>query len=139
VAPEGRVDRATLARRAFATPADRAWLEGLLWPKVGERVASWRREMAERRPPVQVAVIEVPLLFEAGMQAAFDGTIAVIADEAVRAQRAGARDHQALREREARQLSQAEKAQRATYVVVNDGSEADLEAKLSEVLAMLGG
>ena len=41
-------------------------------------------------------------------------------------------------ERSARQLSQKEKAQRATYVVSNDGSVADLESKLSAVLDMLG-
>lgn len=131
------IDRAELARRAFATPEDRAWLEGLLWPKVGERIAAWREEVTRDEPPARVAVIEVPLLFEAGMEGAFDATIAVLADEDLRAARAGARDHQALREREARQLSQAEKAQRATFSVVNDGSEAELEAKLSEVLAML--
>src|SRR5437588_296117 len=39
VAPEGQVDRAALARRAFATGEDRAWLEQLLWPRVGARVA----------------------------------------------------------------------------------------------------
>jgi len=61
----------------------------------------------------------------------------VIADENVRAHRAGARGHQALAERSARQLSQTEKSQRATYTVVNDGSVEQLEAKLSSILAML--
>src|SRR5918995_1530663 len=41
MAPGGRVDRAAVARRAFATDEDRAWLEALIWPKVGERVAEW--------------------------------------------------------------------------------------------------
>ena len=71
------------------------------------------------------------------MEAAFDATIAVIADEEVRAERAGARGHEALAERGARQLSQEEKAQRATYVVDNDGTVEQLEAKLSSVLDML--
>ena len=73
--------------------------------------------------------MEVPLLFESGMQGAFDATIAVVADEAVRAERAGARGHAALDERAARQLSQQEKAQRATYVVVNDGTVEELESQ----------
>src|SRR3954463_3860800 len=42
VAPDGRVDRSAVARFAFASEAERAWLEQLLWPKVGERVAEWR-------------------------------------------------------------------------------------------------
>jgi dephospho-CoA kinase len=72
------------------------------------------------------------------MAGAFDATIAVVTDEVVRAERAAARGHAALDERGARQLSQEEKAQRATYVVVNDGTEQDLERKLSTVLDKLG-
>jgi dephospho-CoA kinase len=72
------------------------------------------------------------------MDGAFDATIAVVADEDVRAERAGARGHQALEERSARHLSQDEKAQRATYAVVNDGSVEALESKLSSILEMLG-
>jgi len=135
---DGVVDRGELARRAFATPEDRAWLEGVLWPRVGERMASWRSGLERRPDPPRAAVVEVPLLFESGMDDAFDATIAVIADEAVRAQRAGARGHEALEARSARQLTQQEKAQRATYVVVNDGTVDELECKLSELLEMLG-
>ncbi|HWE33879.1 MAG TPA: dephospho-CoA kinase [Solirubrobacteraceae bacterium] len=138
-APGGSVDRAEVARLAFATPEDRAWLEQLLWPRVGMRMAAWRQEHSEASPPVRAAVVEVPLLFESGMESAFDATIAVIADEAVRSERASARGHASLQERGARQLSQEEKAQRATYVVVNDGTEHDLERKLSAVLDKLEG
>ena len=72
------------------------------------------------------------------MESVFDATIAVVADEDVRAQRAGSRGHEALAQRSARQLSQQEKADRATYVVTNDDSVDDLESKLSTVLDMLG-
>jgi dephospho-CoA kinase len=82
-------------------------------------------------------VVETPLLFEAGLESNYDATIAVIADEAVRAERARARGHEALDERTARQFSQAQKAQRATYAVENSGSLRDLEQELSEVLAKL--
>ena len=139
VAANGVVDRAALAERAFATPEDRGWLEGLLWPRVGARMADWREQLETRADPPRAAVVEVPLLFEAGMEGAFDATIAVISDETVRAQRAGDRGHRALDERAARQLTQTEKAQRATYVVENDGSVEELEAKLSAILDMLVG
>jgi dephospho-CoA kinase len=137
VAPGGRVDRSEVAARAFATPADREWLEGMLWPKVGERVAEWRAMESQREPPPPALVVEVPLLFEAGMASAFDATVAVVADEAVRAERAGARGHAAVEERTARQLTQAEKAGRATYAVENSGTVAQLEQELSGVLAKL--
>jgi dephospho-CoA kinase len=137
VAPGGVVDRPAVARAAFASSEDRAWLEGLLWPRVGERIARWREQLEPGPSAPRAAVVEVPLLFESGMGEAFDATIAVIADEHVRVKRARARGHAALAERGARQLTQQEKAQRATYVVVNDGTVAELEQKLSAILAML--
>ncbi len=77
------------------------------------------------------------MLFEAGMDGLYDATIAVVADEEVRAARAAARGHEAVDERAARQLTQDEKAARATYVVRNDGSVQELEAALSDVLDTL--
>jgi dephospho-CoA kinase len=137
VAPGGEADRAAIARAAFASDEDRAWLEGLVWPRVGARIAAWREILDTREPAPVAAVIEVPLLFEASMEGAFDATIAVVADEAVREARAGARGHAALDERSARQLPQDEKVRRATYSVVNDGSLEELEEKLSAILANL--
>ncbi len=137
VAPAGIVDRAAIAARVFAAPEERAWLEGVLWPRVGARVAAWRDEVARREPPPRAAVVETPLLFEAGMDAIYDATIAVVADEQVRVQRASARGHVAPAERAARQLSQDEKAQRATFVVHNSATLDDLERQLSDLLARL--
>lgn len=134
----GTVDRAALARVAFATTEQREWLESLLWPLVGARIAAWRDGLEREPERPRAAVVEVPLLFESGMEAIFDATIAVIADEDVRHRRASARGHQALDERAARQLTQEEKSERATYTVVNDGTVADLERKLSAILDMLG-
>jgi len=132
VAPDGRVDRSEVARRAFATPDDRAWLERLLWPRVGEKVAEWRATATGR-----ALVVETPLLFEAGLEGGYDATIAIVADETVRAERARARGHASLDERTARQLSQDEKARRATYAVENSGTLEALEEELSGVLAKL--
>jgi dephospho-CoA kinase len=98
---------------------------------------AWRAALDDRDPQPIAAVVEVPLLFESGMERGFDATIAVVADEELRAERARARGHQALAERSARQLSQEEKAHRATYVVVNDGNVEQLQAKLSAVLEKL--
>ena len=137
VVRDGTVDRAAVAQRAFAIPDSRAWLEELLWPRVGERMVRWRQELETASRPPRAAVVEVPLLFESGMATAFDATIAVVADEDLRAERAGARGHEALAERSARQFTQEEKSQRATYTVVNDGTTEQLERKLSDVLAIL--
>ncbi len=139
LAADGTVDRSAIARRAFGSEDDRRWLEDVLWPRVGARVAAWREETARCDPPPTAAVVEVPLLFEAGMADVFDATLAVVAGEELRERRAGARGHAAVDERVARQLPQDEKAARATYVVVNDGSVEELERKLSDILAKLRG
>lgn len=141
VAPGGTIDRSAVAERAFATPEDRAWLEGLLWPLVGARVAAWLGEARADPPPggsrPRAAVVEVPLLFESGQQAIYDATIAVVSDEELRRERAAARGHASVDERAARQLSQEEKAQLATFVVRNDGTPQELEQELSAVLDKL--
>jgi dephospho-CoA kinase len=140
VAPDGVVDRAAVAAKAFAGgDEDRRWLESLLWPLVGARMAGWLEHVRALRPPPKAAVVEVPLLFEAGMERGFDATIAVVAEEAARAERAAMRGHALADERLARQLSQTEKAERATFTVHNNGSEADLRRELAGVLAKLSG
>ncbi len=140
VAPEEVVDRAAVAARAFAGgEEDRRWLESLLWPLVGARMAAWLESVRALRPAPRAAVVEVPLLFEAGMESGFDATIAVIARESTRRERAAGRGHALADERAARQLSQEEKAQRATFVVHNDGSQAELRRELADVLGKLSG
>jgi dephospho-CoA kinase len=126
-------DRARIAERVFGDEEERSWLEGVLWPRVGERVAAWRASL----PSGQIAVVEVPLLFESGMESAFDSTIAIVADEDTRERRAAARGHAAVAERTGRQLTQQEKADRADFTVRNDGSLEELKQTLSNVIAKL--
>jgi dephospho-CoA kinase len=127
VAPGGELDRGRIAAIVFDRPEELAWLEGLLHPLVGERVAEWRAALPD---DLEVGVVEVPLLFEGKMAEAFDATIAIVADDEVRAERAGARGTGELEGRSARQLSQEEKAARATFVVHNHGSLEELGAEL---------
>jgi dephospho-CoA kinase len=137
VAPGGEIDRGAVAEVVFADPDERAWLEALLWPRVGERIAAWREEVGQAQPAPSAAVVEVPLLFESGMQAAFDTTMAVVADEAVRTGRAGTRGHRGVESRTSRQLTQDEKARLADVVVRNDGTLEELEQSLSTALAKM--
>jgi dephospho-CoA kinase len=137
VARDGALDRSLIADRVFGDEEARTWLEGTLWPRVGARVAVWRDALEEADPAPRAAVVEVPLLFEAGMGPVFDHTIAVVADEAVRAERAGSRGHAALAERTGRQLTQEEKSQRADFTIRNDGTIDELKQSLSSVLAKI--
>ena len=131
VAPDGKVDRDRVAELVFGNPEELAWLESQTHPRVGEEVVAWR---AGIDPGIEVAVVEVPLLFEAGMDEAFDTTIAVIADDAIREERLAERGQPGLEGREGRQLDQAKKAKRADHVIRNDGSLEKLEERMAEVL-----
>ena len=137
IAPGGQVDRAKVAEQVFGDDEQRDWLEGILWPRVGQRIWEWRQGLEAADDPPRAAVVEVPLLFEAGMESGFDATIAVLAEEAVREERAAARGHAGVASRTQRQLSQDEKSQRADYTVRNDGSVEELELELSEVLGKI--
>jgi dephospho-CoA kinase len=134
VLADGEVDRAAVAAIVFERPEELAWLEGTIFPRVGERMAAWRAQLEG-----DVGVVEVPLLFEAGIEGAFDAVVAVVADEALREERAADRGHEGLEGRSGRQLSQQEKADRADHVLRNDGTILDLEAAVGEVLAALRG
>ncbi|HLL85713.1 MAG TPA: dephospho-CoA kinase [Thermoleophilaceae bacterium] len=134
VAPGGAVDRSAVAELVFADPEEGAWLEGELWPRVGRRIAAWREQLASADEPPRAAVVEVPLLFEAEMEEGFDATVAIVARDRVREQRAAERGHAGAESRASRQLPQKEKAKRADHVVENDGDLADLERRLAAVL-----
>ncbi len=134
VASDGTLDRSRIGQVVFADPEELVWLESQIHPLVGERTAAW---LAALPAETEVAVVEVPLLFEVGRDHVFDTTVAVVTADEVRRARAEARGHALVDEREARQLSQEEKAEKAEHVVANDGSVADLEQALSVLLGKL--
>lgn len=133
VAPAGAVDRERIAEIVFERPEELAWLESQTHPRVGEAVTEWRKALGLE---VEVAVIEVPLLFETGLEKAFDETIAIVADDALRERRLAEREQAGLGRREERQLDQNEKASRADHVIHNDGTLEELERRVAEVLRL---
>jgi dephospho-CoA kinase len=134
VVADGTVNRAKIGEIVFADPEQLTWLEAQIHPLVKARTAEWLLSLPAE---TEVAVVEVPLLFEAGSDGVFDTTVAVVTADEVRRERAAARGHALVDEREARQLTQGEKAERAEHVVANDGSVEDLERALSALLAKL--
>ena len=111
-----------------------AWLESVTHPRVGAHVLEWRQGLG---PEVQLAVVEVPLLFEAAMEDAFDATVAVVADDELRDARLRERGQGGLAGREERQLDQAEKERRADHVIRNDASLEELESEVRKVIEQL--
>ncbi len=124
----GTTDRRRIAEVVFADPDALAWLEALLHPRVRRAYRAWLEQLDGT---VEVAVVEIPLLYETGAEAGFDAVVVVTAPEDVRRQRAGRR----VDERSRRLLSDEEKAARADFVYVNDGTLAELDAFVASVLA----
>jgi dephospho-CoA kinase len=125
VAPNGQIDRDEVGRIVFESPEELGWLESVLHPRVGVHVLEWRQSL---EPEFEVAVVEVPLLFEAAMEDAFDATVAVVADDQIRERRLRERGQAGLEGREDRQLDQAEKERRAGHVIRNERTHDELES-----------
>ncbi len=129
----GEVDRRALGEIVFADPVELAWLEGLLHPRTMARTEAWLEELAAQPDPPALAVNEVPLLYETDSQDRFDAVVVVTASPELREARAGER----LDNREARLLPDEEKARRADFAYVNDGSLDDLERFVGKVVDAL--
>ena len=134
IAPGGAVDRDRVGEIVFADRDELAWLESVTHPRVGAKVLEWRQGLG---PEVEIAVVEVPLLFEAAIEGVFDATLAVIADDGIRDLRLRERGQAGLAGREDRQLDQVEKERRADHVIRNDGSLEELDREVNNLIDQL--
>jgi dephospho-CoA kinase len=137
VTPGGTLDRATLGEIVFADAERRRALEAIVHPEVARRFAE---EVERHRDTDEVVVYAVPLLVERGLAPAFDVVIAVAAPEGARIERVVAgrgSDPADVRARLAAQVSDADRAAVADIVIDNDGTLADLAARVDEVWADL--
>jgi dephospho-CoA kinase len=127
VLARGEVDRGALGRIVFADRAELAWLESELHPRVRAATDTWLAEQT-----ADVAVAEIPLLYETGGEARFDRVVVVTAPPEVREARRGA-----VADREDRLVPEEEKVRRADYRYVNDGSLEELDTFVAGVMEEL--
>ncbi len=124
---DGEVDRSEIGRIVFADRAELAWLESELHPRVRAATDAWLDEQT-----ADVAVAEIPLLFETGGEQRFDRVVVVTAPPELRdARRDG------VAERESRLVPENEKVRRADFSYVNDGSLEEMDAWVAGVLEEL--
>ena len=127
---DGRIDRARLGRIVFADPNARARLNAIVHPAVRRARDRWLRE--RRKAGDRVAVVIIPLLFEAGMDRGWDETVCVVSprDQVLRRLRARGLT---LRDAAARIRAQwplREKARRSTLRWVDRGTQAAFTRKV---------
>lgn len=133
--PDGALDRERMRAIVFDDPDARRRLEAIVHPRVRARREAWLSAVREAASPVAVA--EIPLLFETGMEDEFDVVVVVDAsvEERIRRMRAdrGIDEAGARRIMEA-QMPAEEKRRRADIVIENDGTPGELEARARGVL-----
>lgn len=140
VGRDGRIDRGQVADIVFRRPEERARLEGLVHPIV----RSTRAQAIERARAAgaSVAIIDAPLLFEAGVDRECDLILYVDAPLEARVGRVKATrgwDAAELERREKAQLPLEEKRQRSDDVVVNDGEPGALPGRVADLLQRIQG
>ena len=124
---DGEVDRAEIGRIVFADRDELAWLESELHPRVRAATDAWLSEQT-----ADVAVAEIPLLYETGGEARFDRVVVVTAPAEMRKAR-----RRGVAAREDRLVPEEEKLRRADFTYVNDGSLEELDAFVVAVLEEL--
>ena len=127
-------ERARLAEAVFGDPERLERLERLLHPRVAREQVAWLEELRARPAPPELAVVEIPLLYESGADSRFDAVVAITAPKELRARR---KQLTRIEERERRLLPEEEKARRADFAYVNDGTPAELDAFVGDVVARL--
>ena len=125
-----QIDRSAIADIVFPDPEALDWLEGLLHPLVSREYLEWREQLGRLPNPPAVCVTEVPLLYEVAGEDRFDAVVVVTAPPEIRA----ARTRVPSELREPRLLPDEEKAAKADYVYVNDGSLEELDAFVAGVM-----
>jgi len=131
----GGVDRKRVGAIVFGDREKLDFLEKLLHPLVAAEYLRWREQLAELPNPPQVAVTEVPLLYETGGDKRFDKVVVISAPAKLREQRRRVtRD-----DRDQRLLPDREKVKRADFTYVNTGTLDELDAWVAGVMRELTG
>ena len=123
---DGSIDRNKLAQAVFSDKSKRKRLESILHPLILDRALSLIKKSHEK-----IIIVEVPLLFEAGLSKCFALTVCVDSPYRARLRRAAARGWGSgeLKRRSAAQLAAVKKAALADVVIRNGGALKALEGE----------
>ena len=136
----GVVDRRKLSEALARDPSGFKLLEGVVHPLV--QLAEQQFLAAERDKGAELAVLEIPLLFETSAETKFDAVILASAPDDIRRARVLPRAGMTAEKLDlivARQGAEAEKRAKADFVVDTGGSHADSLASLDAIIDRLKG
>ncbi len=121
--PGGSLNREVLAKMVFADPVARRQLESITHPAIAHLAECRLNDL--NRSSHELIVYEAPLLLEAGAESRVDQLLVVVVDPEVQLARLLQRDNLnevEARQRIAAQWAQADKVQKADFVIDNSGS-----------------
>jgi len=138
VSRNGEIDRTALSAILVAHPERLGILEAIVHPLVRAKIA---RFLADNEAAgAELAVVDIPLLYERGIDWGFDKVLVVAVDPATQRTRALARPGMSVEKLEAilaRQMPQAEKLKRADLVIRTDGTLDDTRRQVLELVTRL--
>ena len=138
VAVDGVIDRERLSRELVGHPARLQQLEAIVHPLVRARIKAFLEHAAAAGEPM--AVVDIPLLFENGVEWGLDAIIVTTVNEAEQRRRALARPGMTVEKLDsilARQMPQAEKVKRATYIIDTSDTIAATRKRVVELVQRL--
>jgi dephospho-CoA kinase len=130
------VDRAVLGRHMRADPLQLKVLESFIHPLVGESRAAFFNKNSE----ADIVVMDVPLLFETGLDKAVHKIVVVTAPAKIQRERVLAREGMTADLFEsllARQMPDADKRKRADYLVYSDRGLENAREQVHQILKAL--
>ncbi|MBF5058740.1 dephospho-CoA kinase [Candidatus Neptunochlamydia vexilliferae] len=129
---DGKIDRKEVAEIVFNDPKKLEALEKILHPKLLAKI----KEAYQQAGECELFIVELPLVQEIGKEKDFDLTIAVVFDEAEAMKRFVKEGftEESYKKRMARQWKISEKANKADYVIHNDGTIEELGIKVLELI-----
>ena len=142
ISEDGETDRAAVARRVFGktegAAAELRFLEETLHPRIRQEFEAELARLSEAG--TEVAVIDAPLLLEAGWQGICDVLIFVDSPREDRLRRTELRNwtETEFAEREAAQMPIAEKRDRSDHILDNSGTLANLREQVRTLYSNLG-
>jgi len=134
--PDGELNRANLAKKAFGDEGMLAKLNGILHPLVLRRMEEEIEKF--RTAGLSAVVLDVPLLYEAGLENRVNWVICVSAPEELQIKRLTARDGLTQKQAKARIRSQwplQEKERRADDVIRTDQPPEEVRAQALRIYA----
>lgn len=134
----GALDRHKLASVVFADPDARRALEAIVHPEVRRATDEWFASLDPARHAFALA--DIPLLYEVGRDRDFDAVIVVACEPGTQVRRVMDRDglsEAEARQRIAAQLPLDEKVRRADHVIRTDGTPAETDRQVRELLLAL--